>query len=452
MRRAVFQTTVCIVFSVVVRYGTACDRTNAASTHSTSRTSSSPTSLAQPTAPLSVYIGSTDGSVSALDAASGAVRWRSQLAGAGVTTVAALVGGVVYVGANDTGNHPPRMAFRAALRASDGAVLWHKTLAGARAVAAVAKGVVYVTFGGDSTGPSQPNELRALRAQDGSELWRTQVAGTGPLHGSMYDGTLYVTSFNALLPSPGYFYDATFLYALNAGTGAAYWHTQIARTDAVAMVADGRVYLLDSGTDVVCEPRVLHVLSVSDGSERWHAEGTFLEFLGVEHELVYVADVPEGCRAVAYDHGALYALHCADGSSAWGSDTPFGSGILTDGALYLPASDGDLAAYSTRSGVLLWRVRGESGHVYVFNGVLYTSVPGAGLDALNPANGSVQWHFQTHDVVSLSTAANGILYGVISYRISDSMWNQAVVALRASTGELLWRFHIGAGEDTPIMG
>ncbi len=171
MRRGVFQTTVCIVFSVVVLAGSGCDRTNAASPHATPRTSSSPTSLAQPTAPLSVYIGSTDGSVSALDAASGAVRWRSQLAGAGVTTVAALVGGVVYVGANDTGNHPPRMAFLAALRASDGAVLWHETLAGARAVAAVAKGSVH---------PSSP---RTRRPHTTARLSRTLFEQLGmPIH------------------------------------------------------------------------------------------------------------------------------------------------------------------------------------------------------------------------------------------------------------------------------
>src|SRR5260221_14687081 len=151
MRRGVFQTTVCIVFSVVVLAGSGCDRTNAASPHATPGTSPSPTRLAQPTASLSVYIGSTDGSITALDAASGAVRWRSQLAGTGVTTVAALVGGVVYGGANDTVNHPPRIAFLAALRASDGAVLWHKTLACARAVAAVGHGVVDVTIRGESS-------------------------------------------------------------------------------------------------------------------------------------------------------------------------------------------------------------------------------------------------------------------------------------------------------------
>jgi outer membrane protein assembly factor BamB len=365
-----------------------------------------------------------------------------------MTSVAALAEGAVYVRATDVNDHPVTTVL-AALRASDGSVLWHKMLAGTAIVVATGAGVVYVAL---DNGGMTPHELQMLRAQNGVVLWRTQVEGTGPLHASMHEGTIYVMSFTTLLPSPGYYYASTIVYALNAGTGAVSWHTSIGRTNYLAEVAGGAVYLVDTGTDVVCDPHVLHVLSASDGAERWHSAGTLLNLIGVDQGLVYLADVPEGCRAVTYDHGALYALRSADGSSAWRSDTPFGSGILTTGALYLPASDGDVAAYGTRSGFLLWRVRGESGHLYVFNGVLYTSVPGAGLDALNPANGAVQWHFKTRDVVSLSTVANGILYGVIRYRISDSLWNQAVVALRASTGELLWRFHIGASEDTPIVG
>src|SRR5262249_58130966 len=120
------------------------------------------------------------------------------------------------------------------------------------------------------------------RAQDGAIRWRTQVAGTGPLHASIYDGALFVTSYNTMLPSPGYFYDATYLYALNANTGAVYWHRLIARTNSVVMVTNGLVYVHDTGTDVVCDPSVLSVLSASDGTERWHTAGSLLDFIGIE--------------------------------------------------------------------------------------------------------------------------------------------------------------------------
>ena len=119
---------------------------------------------------------------------------------------------------NDSGSYSGRLAFLSVLRDSDGPVLWHKPLTGASAVAAVSNGLIYLTFD-----------------------------GTGPVHASVYDGTLYVTSFTTLLPSPVYYYDATSLYALNARTGVEYWHSRVARTNYVVAVADGLVYVHDTG-------------------------------------------------------------------------------------------------------------------------------------------------------------------------------------------------------------
>jgi outer membrane protein assembly factor BamB len=94
-------------------------------------------SFSQPVAPSSVYSGSADGTVWALDAESGAVRWHAQQADAYDSTVAALEAGVVYVHANDRSHSHTVLN---ALRASDGALLWHQTLATDSAVAAVSRG------------------------------------------------------------------------------------------------------------------------------------------------------------------------------------------------------------------------------------------------------------------------------------------------------------------------
>ncbi len=424
--------------------------------------SSSSQIIAQPAAPLSVYIGGAAGTVFALNPDGGTVRWQSQVANASTTTVAALADGVVYVGANDPGNHPSRIASLSAFRASDGMLLWHKALAGASAIAAISKGVVYLTFGGDGSASSQPNEILALRAQDGSVLWDAHLDGMGPVRARLFNGTLYVTSFNTLVPSPGYYYDVTFVYALNASTGAVTWHKSVGRTNYVVAVADAQVYLLDTGTDYVCDPKALHVLRASDGVERWQTVGTFLNLLGVEQGMAYVVDVPEGCAAQDYTHGALYALHTADGSRAWQVAASPGLGALSKGVIYLPsaggnangssAKGGSLDAYSARNGALLWHAQGESGQVSVFNGVLYTSMWGLALDALNPANGARQWRYQTGDTVFLSTTASGMLYGVIAHRLTDSSFGHDVVAFNANSGKLLWRFQIGTSEDSPIVG
>jgi outer membrane protein assembly factor BamB len=141
MPRGIFATTLVIFASVLVVAGSGCSGTSASSPHATPGASSPPTRLAQPIAPLSVYIGSTDGSVSALDAASGAVRWRALIASSASTiTVAALAESALYVTAANA-NASPLTTDLAMLRARDGAVLWHASFAGTAAVVATGQGM-----------------------------------------------------------------------------------------------------------------------------------------------------------------------------------------------------------------------------------------------------------------------------------------------------------------------
>jgi outer membrane protein assembly factor BamB len=408
-----------------------------------------------PAAPLSVYVGSTDGFVSALVATTGVMRWRTQVSHAPTASavrVAALAAGTLYAIATDVGKRPGTTVLTA-LRASDGSALWQKTFVGSGTVVAASQGAVYLALDGNG---SVANTIEMLRAQDGAVLWRLQVAGTGPLHASMYDGTIYVTSFTAMLPSPGYYYATTLLYTLDAKTGTVHWHSEIGRTNYVATVANGEVYLVDTGTDVVCDPNVLHVLSAGDGAERWQVAGTLLRLLGVEQGRAYVTDVPQGCSAFTYEQIALHALNTDNGSSVWQIDlqSQYYGGPLAYGMIYLPGESNALAAYSARDGSLLWYVQGENGRLWVFGGELYTSISGWGLDALNRATGAVRWRYRTSDQVSLASVAQGILYGVSSHQIANAVWNQTVVAVRTTDGKLLWRFPIGAGTDTdaPIVG
>jgi outer membrane protein assembly factor BamB len=367
---------------------------------------------------------------------------------ASTTTVAGLSDGAVYVSATNV-NQQPLTTELAALRSRDGMVLWHTSVVGTAAIVGTGPGVVYLALDGDGR---TPHELQMVRAQDGVLLWHTQVAGAGPLAASMHEGTIYVTSFTSLLQSPGYYYASTNVYALSASTGAVSWHVALARTNYLAAVADGAVYLVDTGTDVVCEPNVLHVLSASDGVERWHSEGTLLRLIGVEPGRAYVAVVPEGCAALSYDHTALSARNTGDGSLVWQIDVPSAySGPLANGVIYLPGAGSILAAYRAMDGSRLWQVQGESGQVWVLDQGLYTSVAGRGLDALEPTTGAVRWRYRPGDDVALETIANGILYG-ISHLIPGSSRKQAIVALTTRDGKLLWTFPIGASEDTPLVG
>lgn len=448
MRTSVFQ--ICLLLSMLLLVG--CGGSTAAPLPPTTATSSPATTIAQPAPPLSLYIGGAAGTISALNAADGTVRWRTQLAQASTPTVVALDEGVVYASANDPESPPSRMVFYA-LRASDGTALWHQTLSGA-SVAAVSQGVVYLAFGRQSGASSPPNQIEALRAQDGSEVWHTSLEGTGPIAVRVAPGTLYVTSFSSLLPGPGYYYASTYLYALTTSSGAVRWHRQLSRTNAVASVTTGQVYLVDTGTDVVCEPRVFHVLDASSGAELWQREESFLELIGVEQALALVEAVPEGCIASRpFEQGVLAALHTPDGSSAWQSTIPFGPGAIANGGvLYVPSEDGDLAAYRVGDGFQLWHAQGEGGGIDLFDGVLYTSMEGRGLDALDPLTGAIEWRYQTHDGMAISLVSNGLLFGVVYYFTSDMVQHEAMVALSAGKGKLLWRVEIGVSPVAPIVG
>jgi len=452
MRIGLLHITVFLVIGIVVLAGSGCGGANATSPHSpsTPRTAVPPTRPAQPTGPLSVYVGSTDGAVTALNATNGALQWRSQVASnASTMTVAGLADGTVYVSSTNV-NKQPFTTGLAALHARDGASAWRLSVAGMAAIVATVPGVVYLALGG---GDNTPHEIQMLRAQDGEVLWRTQVEGAGPLQASLHEGTIYVTSFTTQLPSPGYFYASTNVYALDASTGAISWHSTLARTDYLATVAEDALYLVDTGTDVVCEPLVLHVLSASDGAERWHSEGTLLRLIGVEQGRSYVAVVPQGCSALAYDHMALSALNTGDGSTVWQIDvTSAYGGLLANGVIYVTGSGSVLAAYRARDGSRLWQVQGESGRLWVFEQGPYVSIAGQGLDALDPATGAVRWRYRPGDDVSLATAASGVLYGTSSHQITGSSPNQAIVALTAGDGKLRWTFPIGAGAGIPIVG
>jgi outer membrane protein assembly factor BamB len=117
-----------------------------------------------------VYFGSGNGMITALDAASGAVKWTFK-AGDTVHTSPAIANGVLYVGSWDS--------YFYALDASTGKELWRfKTgedakihnQVGIQSSAAVADGIVY--FG------CRDSNLYAVDAKTGEEVWRVDNKGS----------------------------------------------------------------------------------------------------------------------------------------------------------------------------------------------------------------------------------------------------------------------------------
>lgn len=169
----------------------------------------SPMSFMTQTIPLKEGLSS----VYAVRASDGAILWHYQMSkeyGNNWANWLALDNGTVYVGTyvnQDT-------SYIYALRGSDGAQMWRQTIVQGMSVnALVANGVIYLaSFVNNSTVYAGTGALYALRASDGSRLWYhaiNWVVNNPPI---LVGTTLYVTTA------------ADDVYAFRASNGAQLWH------------------------------------------------------------------------------------------------------------------------------------------------------------------------------------------------------------------------------------
>jgi outer membrane protein assembly factor BamB len=113
-----------------------------------------------------VLVGTDDGSVTAVDLASGDQEWTRDL-GESVNTPVAAADGTAYVAVGADARTP---GFMASLRETDGTQLWRVDLGAAGSsisAPAVADGVVYATVGDGS--------IRAMDAATGDERWAAKL-------------------------------------------------------------------------------------------------------------------------------------------------------------------------------------------------------------------------------------------------------------------------------------
>jgi len=278
------------------------------------------------------YLQSIEGTVSALNADTGAALWTSQNVG-GDYSSPAVVNGVVYVGT-------------AALDAKTGALLWRYTSGSTYSAPTVANGVVYV-------GSDDPN-LYALDAKTGTKLWSVPI---------------YVDSSPAVADGVVYAVDAySKLHALDAKTGAELWSVETGGSCggcSSPSVANGVVYV---------DGAAIYALKAKTGAVLWSyspAGDPSGSTPAVARGVVYVA---------ASGHPAsLYALDARTGAKLWSSQlfqSRFGfSPAVANGVVYL-ASKHQEYAFDTRTGAQLWLHKNQNvmedwSYVAVSNGMVY---------------------------------------------------------------------------------
>jgi hypothetical protein len=137
-----------------------------------------------------VYVGSGDGNVYALNAATGAKQWAYWTGGSQVTNSPAVVGGVVYFGSEDNTLY--------ALNAATGAKQWtYRTRGPMNSPPTVANGVVYAGSGdGNLYAFDAATGAKQWAYQTGEYIYSSPAVANGVVYAGAHDENGYVYAFH----------------------------------------------------------------------------------------------------------------------------------------------------------------------------------------------------------------------------------------------------------------
>jgi len=323
-----------------------------------------------------VYVGSEDGNVYAVDADDGAQEWSSQVGGTVAHSVGApwtglgptvlisptVAGDVVYT-AQTTRSIDDEFTFSVrALDASNGDKIWdHKTDSRITSSPTVSEGTLYV-------GGSEEEYMYALNASTGEEEWRYGTEGGVTSSPTVVDGTVYIADRGA------------YVHAIDAETGESEWKLPLGNTSVFLSsptVVDGTVYV--GSISVRDSTGAVHAIDAPEGTERWSLDaGPTVSSPTVADGTLYVGG-----------GSSLYALDALTGKEEWryvAKEQVVSSPTVADGTVYVGGGK-YLHALDASTGEEMWmfedRNRGLSTSPTVVNGTVYIGSAGGNLYAIN---------------------------------------------------------------------
>lgn len=311
-----------------------------------------------------VYAGSGDGTVYAVNADDGSQKWT--FGTGGTVRAPAVESGTVYIGSQ--GGHVY------ALNASDGTKQWEWPFpkGGASGAPTVANGTVFA--------PGADDRFFALNADDGSELWRVfteECAGGQVRTPAVVDGVVYITE------------DCGKTWALNASDGTVQWKFDdgsFRGQGSPPTVADGTVYFGTLKADSP-EGNKLFAIDAATGTEQWRFKFT------PEGDVNSSPAIANGTVFFGSDNGTVYALDASDGTKAWEFSTGgavMSSPAVVSGVVYIASDDGNLYLLDVSSGdeIDQFSTGGEPGSSpAVANGNVYIGSRDGNLYGLEGVNG-----------------------------------------------------------------
>lgn len=326
-----------------------------------------------------VYFGSMDGYFYAVDASSGALKWRFAAAAdlesgsRGVFSSPCIDNGIVYFAT--------RNGHLFALDAITGALVWDQAYGGQNMSSPVVSNgmVIY--------GTGYPvKSIVAARVSNGQKAW--EVPALQFVHGSpAVDGTRVCIGANDGL-----------YRELDAATGNLVWSFDSGGGVFVSApsVADGRIYCAPGDYD-----RRIFALDSDTGTKLW-------EFTVPQQEWqtwVYVSSPAVSADTVyvvsGYPHQILYALNSTTGAERWqfpvgpfNSEDLFASSpVLAGNTLYQGSWDGTLYALNPADGSRKWSYRlpaGIGSSPAISNGWLYVGCNDGNLYAFTQGAPQIQ--------------------------------------------------------------
>ena len=310
-----------------------------------------------------IYIGSRDFSLYALDAETGEKKWEFQAEGR-IESSPAVVGGLVYFGSND--------GYFYAVDASSGEERWRfYNKFPLMSSPAVTDGQIY--FGGDDW------SVHSLDALTGDEVWKFETGSVVSSSPVVAGGILYVGSMDGSL------------YALQASNGRFRLRMPNREVASSPAVQDGVVYYTARS-----------LLFAVDGSARnWPDEYGFTRSTWTQLFAMGLAPQPPPFS------GFLWSVRLP----GWASSTT--APVVDDGIIYT-TSGKMVHAVDTEELEIIWSsyTGGTINSSPAFgNGHIYVGSGDGRLYAMDASDGSIEWSFATGDnITSSPLLSNGVVY------------------------------------------
>jgi len=255
-----------------------------------------------------VYVGSHDNNLYALDTTDGTEQWRFKIRD-GFTSSPAVADGTVYAGSRN-GLYALDADGWSGSKLIDSPEQW-RFKSGGNSSPVVADGTVYI------------GNLYAVDATDGTEQWHFEVFSiySSP---TVADGTVYVGSHD------------NHLYAVDTTDGTEQWCFETG--DSIyssPAVARGIIYV---GSD----DNNLYAIDAADGTEQWRFK--------TGDEVKSPPTVADGTVYVGSFDSNLYAVDTTDGTEQWRFETGGkieSSPTVAGGMIYVGSDDNNLYAVAT---------------------------------------------------------------------------------------------------------